>query len=124
MNQRHKALLARKRSSFAHPYILCASNPQFITRFKPPSSVLATNPTLTHSLAFSPTIISREELTSINTLVYRPWNCTLDRIFRTLQVQHIALVTCAMRIHGALERVAFPTEDVVAVLAESGATFM
>jgi hypothetical protein len=61
------------------------------------------------------------ELTSIHILLYCLLDRTLHRIFRALQVEHTALVACAVRIHGALEGVGFPAEDIVAVLGEAGA---
>jgi hypothetical protein len=61
------------------------------------------------------------ELTSIHILLYRLLNRTLHRIFRALQVEHTAFVACAVRVHGALEGVGFPAEDVIAVLGEAGA---
>jgi hypothetical protein len=60
------------------------------------------------------------ELTSIHILLHRLLDRTLHRVLGTLQIEHTAFIACAVSIHGALEGVGFPAEDVVAVLGEAG----
>lgn len=43
------------------------------------------------------------------------WFGTFHSLLRGLRLQNIADVACATGVQGTLERIAFPTEDVVAV---------
>jgi hypothetical protein len=47
------------------------------------------------------------------------WYSALHRFFRLLILEFCALVTSAATIHSTLERIVFPTKDVVAVLRKS-----
>jgi hypothetical protein len=77
---------------------------------------ISTTPTYNHNK-----VKEKWQLTPINALLHGPRHRTLDRVFRALQIKHTTFVAGAMRMHGALEGVAFPAEDVVAVLGEAGA---
>lgn len=115
-NQPHKPITATY-----HKYSTCLAH-LYVTGIPPGSSVSPKNSQLA-SLYPNNHKSKQEELTALDILL----NSLLLSAFRSLgtslHLKTIALVQIAALIHGALQSIALPAEEIIAMLAVTGSVF-